>query len=298
MKRLVIMAMAITLCMPLVAQSFEAKKKLAEGGNMYAQYDVAYTYYNGTESVEKNPELAFYWCEKAAKQGVDRAYNLLGLMYQFGEGTKKDVYQAEYWFKKGVEIKDKYCIYSLGVLYTSGDGLPKYEEGINLLLELANKGDMYAMNELGNAYNDLGKNDLSLDWYLKAVEKGSRSAKANLGANYLKGTNGFPIDYEQSIKWSDRAAKEGDAVSKHNLPIAQYKLGEKLHEQGKYKDAIVYFMRAASNEDNPIPEAMRKLSAYFRYGLGDVTIDPVKEKKYMEDAAKYNDEIAMKILGR
>ena len=94
MKRLVIMAMAITLCMPLVAQSFEAKKKLAEGGNMYAQYDVAYTYYNGTESVEKNPELAFYWCEKAAKQGDATSQFYMGWYYGSGNGVAQDYKQV------------------------------------------------------------------------------------------------------------------------------------------------------------------------------------------------------------
>ncbi len=297
MKKIVLLVMAIILSLPSVAQSFETKKKLAEDGNMFAQYDVAYLYYSGTNGVGQDYQQAFYWCEKAAKQGVLRAYNLLGLMYAHGQGTDKDVSQAEYWFKKGIEKQDKNCKFNLASLYTSINGLPKYEEGIEMLLDFASEGDFYAMNELGTAYNDLGKNDLSLKWLLKAAEKGSHSAESNLGILYLKGNNGFPINFEESIKWNKLAAQEGYSEAKHNLPIAQYKMGEMLHEQKKYKEAFVYFMRAASNEDNPIPEAMRKLSAYFRYGLGEVGVNPLLEKKYMEDAAKYNDEIAMKILG-
>ena len=64
----------------------------------------------------------------------------------------------------------------------------------------------------------------------------------------------------------------------------------------EFDDAVIYLMRAASNEDNPIPEAMRKLSACFRYGYG-VEKDASKEVFYMKEAAKLNDAKAMEILG-
>ncbi len=276
-------------------QDINTTIKNAENGNKIAQYNLAATYFSGGQGLPQDYKKAFVWAEKSALQGFVPAYNLLGNLYMEGQGTAKDLNKAEAWLKKGVEVNDIYCMFTLGQLYASKQ-MNRYEEGIKLLTALAEKDDYYAMNALGLAYNDLGQNDTAIEWFNKAAAKGSLSAKANLGALYLNGRNGFPIDYDKAALWNRHAAEAGSKIAKHNLPIAYYKLGEMLLLEKEFDDAVIYLMRAASNEDNPIPEAMRKLSACFRYGYG-VEKDASKEDFYMKEAAKLNDAKAMEILG-
>ncbi len=85
------------------------------------------------------------------------------------------------------------------------------------------------------------------------------------------------------------------AVAKHNLAIAQYYCGEQLYKQKDYNEAFKYLTDAATNPINPIPQAMRMLSACYRYGLG-TKIDRKEEADWLERAKNYNDEKALKIL--
>lgn len=305
MKKIVLMMLIASISMN--AQTViktDPEKDLAESGNMVAQYNLGLSYYTG-KGRDVDYDKAFRLISESAKQGYIQAYSLLASFYEEGIGTKVDYSKAEYWYKEGVKLNDKYCKYNLGGLYTFNDKEEpkKIEEGIALLMEFANQGDSGAMNMIGNGYNNLRKNDLAIVWYTKAADKGYLGAAVALGALYLKGHNEFPIDFNKAIQWNNHVINSGIVdkrhlnLAKHNLPIAQYKAGELLFEQKKYDEAIILFMRAASNEDNPIPEAMRKLSAYFRYGLGGIEKDATKEKYYMEEAAKYKDEVAMRILG-
>ncbi len=299
MKKILILFLLFISASAMAQQNIQNTIKNAENGDFKAQYNLALAYHNGSQGLPKDTQKTIYWAEKSANQGCGQACNLLGIIYIRGEGTEKDLTMAEKWLKKGVEKNDTYCKYTLGQLYVSNE-MKRYENGLKLLIPLAENGDMYAMNDIGLAYNDLGQNDKALEWLLKARYKGNETAILNLGNLYLKGINGFPIDYDKAASFYRLASESKDTykakIAKHNLPIAYFKLGDMLLHQKEFDDAVIYLMRAASNEDNPIPEAMRKLSACFRYGYG-VEKDKTKEEYYLEEAAKFNDEIAMKILG-
>lgn len=85
-------------------------KKAAKQGNVFAQSNLGYMYYNG-DGVSQDYKEALIWYKKAAKQGDATAQFNLGLMYYEGEGISQDLTQAYSWlylayihgFKKSAE---------------------------------------------------------------------------------------------------------------------------------------------------------------------------------------------------
>ena len=78
----------------------EELKKMAEQGNVYAQYNLGEYY----ADVEKNIPEACKWYEKAAVQGHSESQFSLGFYYQFGdEGFPADKEKARQWYVKAAE---------------------------------------------------------------------------------------------------------------------------------------------------------------------------------------------------
>jgi TPR repeat protein len=98
-------------------------QKLAEGGVVDAQSQLAFSYFNG-KGVRKDLDKAFSWASKAAEGGAGEAQRLLGYMYSLGSGTAANPVQSVYWYKKAVEKGDPYAMVNLGVAYDSGTGVP------------------------------------------------------------------------------------------------------------------------------------------------------------------------------
>ena len=78
------------------------------------------------------------------------------------------------------------------------------------------------------------------------------------------------------------------------------KLGE-MYYKGQYvkqdfNEAFRLLKEAAEYKDVPSGNAMRLLSACYRYGLGTEK-DAQKEAYWMEEAAKFKDEKAVGIVG-
>jgi len=240
-------------------------------------------------------DKAFAYFQKAAEKGYTPSQSNLALCYESGWGTKKDYVMAEYWYKKACAAGDKDATINLGALYASSH-FSKYDKAVECLLPLAQQGNEDAQFNLAIAYVHLGRHEEAIELSTNLANKGDHGAESNLGNWYLKGICGFPIDYDKAIYWIERAVKADKKVAKHNLPIAQFKKAEILYNKKEYDEAYQFYLKAASNKDNPIPGAMRKLSACYRYGLG-VSKDIARADSYMAKAAEYNDEAAMEILG-
>lgn len=81
-------------------------KQKAEQGDVEAQHDLGVSYYFG-EGVEKNPNEAVKWWQKAAEQGNAKSQNNLGVCYQEGSGVEKNIQEALKWYRKSAEQGNK-----------------------------------------------------------------------------------------------------------------------------------------------------------------------------------------------
>ncbi|POG60501.1 kinase-like domain-containing protein [Rhizophagus irregularis DAOM 181602=DAOM 197198] len=65
-------------------------------------FDLAICYKNG-EGTEENLEKAFYWYQKAAESGDEKAMFNLAACYRHEEGTEKNLDEAFYWYQNVAE---------------------------------------------------------------------------------------------------------------------------------------------------------------------------------------------------
>ena len=77
-------------------------RKLAETGDVEAQYELGTRLYYGNECKVNNEE-AVKWFRKAAEQGHTKAQYLLGQSFVLGMGCKKNKEEAEKWLRKAAE---------------------------------------------------------------------------------------------------------------------------------------------------------------------------------------------------
>jgi uncharacterized protein len=120
----------------------------AQGGDAKAEY-VLGCCYNGDHGVQKDPEKAAVWWERAAAQGVADAQYYIGLSYYAGIGVPKDPAVATRWWKKAAEQDHADAEYFLGISYNSGVGVPRSTKlAVYWLQKSASRGNSEAVEVL------------------------------------------------------------------------------------------------------------------------------------------------------
>ncbi len=163
----------------------------ANEGWVGAQIDLGYYY----QTEGKNWEMAFYWYEKAAKQGNPIALLNLGYCYLNGQGVQQDYSKAFRCYQKAAESGNASAIGSVGFFYERGYGVTR-----NLVL--------------------------AVDNYRKAAELGDASAQNNLGVCYQNGT-GVQRNLDEARKWYSMAAEQGSIEAQSALQSLNQQLYEK-----------------------------------------------------------------------
>lgn len=156
-----------------------------------------------------------------AEQGDTAAQNVIGVMYQYGEGVKQDFALAISWYRKAAEQGNANAQYNLGLLYTLGNGVQQsFPEAASWYRKAAEQGLGIAQEELGGMYRSgLGvKKDLSeaARWFRKAAEQGSGGAQNELGLIYTFG-DGVQQNYAEAVAWYRKAADQGNSDAIGNL---------------------------------------------------------------------------------
>jgi TPR repeat protein len=59
--------------------------------------------YRDGEGVDRNDQRAFFWMEKAARQGHPCHQRQLGRMYEHGIGVEQDHQEAALWYRKAAD---------------------------------------------------------------------------------------------------------------------------------------------------------------------------------------------------
>lgn len=84
-------------------KAFEHRSIAAHLGCTEAQSAIAYMYSDG-EGVAKDDQKAFFWMEKAARQGHHPCnQRRLGLMFEHGIGVERNLEKAAFWYQQAAD---------------------------------------------------------------------------------------------------------------------------------------------------------------------------------------------------
>ena len=145
---------------------------------------LGFCYHMGDGVEQNNIEAKKFW-ELASKKGSNGAHYNLGVLYENGWGVSKDLNKALNYYKKNIKKKNDYFNISLlGMArhYFEGLGTNKnIKKGINLYEKAAKLGNLRAIYELANMYDEYNsyeryemvkKNpDLAIKYYIQLAKK-------------------------------------------------------------------------------------------------------------------------------
>ena len=94
-------------------------------GSIEAASLLGVLYYEGSYSLDKDYEKAFYYTNRSATLGNVDGMNTLGSFYSKGIGTEVNKEAAFYWYKKAAELGDAHAQSNVGTYYLDGDGVKK-----------------------------------------------------------------------------------------------------------------------------------------------------------------------------
>ena len=268
-------------------------RKAAEAGNARAQNNLGNCYYEG-EGVKKDFEEAVKWYKKAAEQGNANAQNNLGERYYYGQGVEQNYEEAVKWYQKSAEQGNADAQYSLGYCYYNGQGVEQsYEEAVKWYARAAEQGHTGAQDNLGDCYfygNGVDQSyEEAVKWYQKAAEQGYNLAQKDLGFCYANGY-GVSQDYEKAAEWYQRAAEQGNAYAQNELGACYYN-GNGVEKD--YEKAAKWYQKAA---EQGIANAQNMIGICYHYGYG-VEQDYKKEVYWLRKAADQGYDWAQNNLG-
>ncbi len=166
------------------AKALELFKMASEWGSCYGSYNIGRCYYYGW-GCERNYRDAFYWFDKADRDGHPSAKSFLAYCYCMGRGTPEDPAKGLAMIRSLQRQKKSYPKELLGYCLLYGKGTePNYAEAKAVLEDAAKDGTAIAWKYLGDMYDQgLGvpENAASaVACYQKAVNAGYKSASEEL----------------------------------------------------------------------------------------------------------------------
>lgn len=307
-----------------IESELDSYKRAAEQGDVDAQCSLATCYMNG-DGVEKNIRNALMWYLEAAEQGSESAQSSLDEYY-----AKVCVSEVEKWYRNPENMESKKN--SLMLYYSKVD-IEEALEGIKWYIEIANQGDIRAMNELaelGAIINSkfmvsfIVKRCCSQDDFDKFEVRDLCSVKnedleyietlighedvmrwnqmaienGNLGAYYHMGCfymEGIVVEqsYKEAIKWFERALENG-------IKVGWEMLGDCCEQEGSkesYEKAIYYWNKIGADEEDVDGQksAIVKIAKCYAKGKG-VEQDEELAKEMWSELIKVGEELYMPAL--
>lgn len=261
----------------------------AQQNNVIAQTNLASLYYGG-KGVDRNFDEAFKWYKKAALAGAPSsagAQLTVGTFYKLGliGGKKPDGREALKWYHMGEANGSK--------LKAARLMAPLYEElgqtnpadrqlALKYYKIVADTDNIEAQSKLAELYaaGYFGKVDYpeSFKWLQKAAKHGDGYALYSVGFCYLAG-QGVKQDDSMALKYFTRSAEAGDDVGMYNLGY--------MYMNGKgtkvdLKKALEWFRKSS---DIGHPEASTSVGFFYDKGIG-VERDYAVAMKYYKRAGE------------
>ena len=159
--------------------------------------------------------------ERLAESGDMYAQYLMGKLWRDGPLLIPDSVEARYWFEQAADQGHLVAQYSLAKLYLSDDlEVRDTRKGMNWLYTAAVNGSHYAMYRLAKELfkGDLIKrnSDAAVEWFARSAEGGNPYAQYMLGKLYLAGKE-VPYDEEKAAYWLTQSAEQGNQYAQYLL---------------------------------------------------------------------------------
>ena len=207
-KSVMCFTMVVLIFTPVAAQDWEKASTAYESGDF-------------AKAVEELRPLV-----EANDAASALAANLLGRLYEAGDGVPKDYAQAISYYRLAAEKGLDVGQHNLGVMYDKV--LQNYKEAVKWYRLAAEQNNAESQYNLGSMYlNGLGvvqDSKEAVSWLRLAAGQGLAAAQSNLGILYQEG-NGVLQNYEESVGWFRLAAVQGNAIAQSNLGVV-YEYGE------------------------------------------------------------------------
>ena len=229
---------------PSAGSEYEAGKNLLHG-----------------RGVEKNPEKALEYFQKAAELGHIEAPGAIGYFYSAGLVVEKDDSKAAEWFLNGSEKGSALSKFNLGRLYLDGKGgLSDAGKAMDLMEAAAALGLPEAHTALAEIFFRGLFNDQHLPDYVKAVPhvKAAAASGEPAAINMLGVMKQSGLGLEKDEKGAEdcfrRAAMKGDFKAPSNLG---HLLNPESKNRSRRVEAAAWLLIAASHGE---PIASRKIA--------------------------------------
>ncbi|ORX55241.1 HCP-like protein [Piromyces finnis] len=198
-------------------------ESLAKLEHISSLFIVASSYYNGL-GVERNVEKAYNFAKIAAEYGHSGAQNLIGMInYEGTETLEKNEEMALKWYRKAANSNEAAALYNLAMLYENGIVvMQNYNEAFKYYKMASDFGSISGTNIIGFFHeHGIGteKNKImAFKYYSKAASKGSPFGQYNLGRCFLYGI-GIEKNTFTAIKWFELAGLQGHGNSYLTLAV-------------------------------------------------------------------------------
>lgn len=264
-----------------------------ERGSMFANYQLATTYFKG-KGINKDLEKALKYAQKIADAGSSSGMNVLGVIYQSGsDSVPKDIESAVKFYERAAEKGSYYAMKNLATMYKKGevDGYKDLENYIKWLERAAEAGHRDAMCEMGDAYRE-GKADIKTDinrameWYEKAGNAGCGDGYFEIGYLYINGIT-VAKDEEKGNEYYKKAKDLGSAAAMNNLAVY-------YNENKEYELSFANYQKAAELGNIKAKENLAKV---YYYGNDYIKKDINEALKWLEEAAADDSSYANATLG-
>ena len=190
--------------------------------------------------------------ERLAESGDMYAQYLMGKLWRDGPLLIPDSVEARYWFERAAEQGHIVAQYSLAKLHLSDDvEVRDIRQGMNWLYTAAVNGSSCAMYRLAKEClkgEHIKKNTASaMEWFTRSAEGGNPYAQYMLGKLYLAGKE-IPCDEEKAAYWLTQSAEQGNQYAQYllnhleenRLPSAMLAVTRLLHHMSRgFRDNYV-----------------------------------------------------------
>ena len=159
--------------------------------------------------------------EKLAESGDMYAEYLVGKLWRDGPSVIPDSVEARYWFEQAADQGHLVAQYSLAKLYLSDDlEVRDTRKRMNWLYTAAVNGSSYAMYRLAKEClkGEVIEKDTehAIEWFAESAERGNQYAQYMLGKLYLT-VKEVPYDEEQAVYWLTRSAEQDNQYAQYLL---------------------------------------------------------------------------------